>query len=344
MTRTLLASCLGWFALSAQAQTIDLTLDPTVTGGYGLLDEAALEQEINSAIGDQLKLGNQAEFSRSMAEAASVSVKGLGVDYASNMKKFVFGGAVSSGVHSAGFAFKKGDDLLPSGGFAGQLSLMAGLNLGIGGKENGFFDRFRLYANGLALRLPSGREFGGNMANVGGHLQIKVVGGVDAKLVEWGGIDLTSGFQYTTYTLALRSDLPLPAPIEGGDATWNATGSYDLSTSAYSIPIEASTNLRVAVITAYVGGAYDLNTANTTSAGALEGPVTATIENSAVSIEDEPIGTASLRINGRGTADPQAVRLFMGVQGNILVLKGFAHLNVGLNGALGGHLGVRVAL
>ena len=50
--------------------------------------------------------------------------------------------------------------------------------------------------------------------------------------------------------------------------------------------------------------------------------MTATIENSAVSIEDEPIGTASLRINGRGTADPQAVRLFMGVQGNILVLRG----------------------
>ena len=59
---------------------------------------------------------------------------------------------------------------------------------------------------------------------------------------------------------------------------------------------------------------------------------------------DERIGTAALRINGNGVADPEAMRVFMGIQGNILVLKAFAHLNVGLNGGIGGHLGVRVAM
>ena len=331
-------------ANAAQAQTIEFTLNPDVTGGYGLLDEAALEQAVNDNVGDLLKVADQDAFTSSMAEAASMSVKGLGVDYASNIQKFVVGGAISSGVHAAGLSFKKGTDVLPSGGFAGQLSLMAGVNLGLGGKEKGFFDRFRLYGNGLALRFPSGREFGGNMANVGAHLQVKIIGGIDAKVTEWGGIDVTSGFDYTTYTLALRSELPLPAPVEGGDLTWNATGSYDLTTTATSIPIEVSTNVRVAILTAYLGGAYDLNMASTSSQASLAGPVNATIESDAVSINDENIGEASLSLAGSGVADPQAMRVFLGIQGSVLMIKGFAHLNVGFNGAIGGQLGVRVAM
>jgi hypothetical protein len=337
-------AALAVLALSttAHAQQINLSIDPAATGGLGLLDEQQIEGELNQALADTLKLGDQDQFTRSMAEAASISIKGLGVDYASNIEKFVVGVSVSSGAHEAGVSFKKGDATLPKGGFAGQLTLMAGLNLGLGGKDKGFFDRFRVYANGMTLKLPSSGEFGGNMANVGGHLQIKLIGGLDGKLVEWGGVDITSGFEYTTYALALRSDLALPAPIAGGNATWNASGAYDLQTVASSVPIEASTNLRVAVATVFLGGAYDINNATTHSDADLSGPITATIRE--VDIENERIGSASLNLSGAGSADPQAIRIFVGAQANVLMFKGYGHLNIGMNGALGGHLGLRVAM
>ena len=338
--QTFAALTLWALSTTAQAQQINLSLDPAATGD--LLNEQQIEGQLNEALAEQLKLGDQDQFTRSMAEAASMSIKGLGVDYASNIKTFVVGGAISSGAHEAGLSFKKGEATLPQGGYAGQLTLMAGLNLGMGGKEKGFFDRFRLYANGLALKFPSSREFGGNMANVGGHLQFKLIGGINGKIVEWGGLDLTSGFEYTHYTLSLRSDLPLPAPIAGGNATWGATGTYDLNTSAWSMPIEASTNLRVAVATVYLGGAYDLNTATTTSDAALNGPITATITD--ININNERIGSASLNLSGSGSAAPTNVRIFMGAQANIMMLKAYGHLNIGLNGALGGHLGLRVAM
>ena len=50
------------------------------------------------------------------------------------------------------------------------------------------------------------------------------------------------------------------------------------------------------------------------------------------------------RSAGSGVADPQAMRVFLGIQGSVLMIKGFAHLNVGFNGAIGGQLGVRVAM
>ena len=217
---------------SAMAQQIDLTLNQTAQD-LGL-DEAALESELNAAAADTLKLDNPGSFAQSMAEAAALSTKGLGVDYASNFKKFVVGGAIASSAHEAGFTFKKGEQTLPKGGYAAQLSLMAGLNLGLGGKENGFLDRFRLFANGLALRLPSNREFGGQMGNIGAHLQLKLIGGINAKVTEWGGIDLTSGIEHTTYTFALRQGLPIEAPISGGSAQWTADGTYDVSTTSTS--------------------------------------------------------------------------------------------------------------
>ena len=222
---------------------------------------------------------------------------------------------------------------------------MAGLILGLGGKENGFLDRFRLFANGLALRFPSNREFGGQMGNVGAHLQLKLIGGIDAKVTEWGGIDLTSGIEHTTYTFALRQGLPIEAPITGGSARWTADGTYDVSTTSTSVPLEVSTNLRVAVVTAYLGGAYDLNNAVSTSSVSLSGPITGTVDmGTAGQVTDEQLGSASAGLSAYAPAQPQVARIFAGVQANVLALKGFAHLNLTLNGGVGGHVGVRVAI
>jgi hypothetical protein len=107
-------------------------------------------------------------------------------------------------------------------------------------KKKAMGKRFRLYGNGLYMPLPGGKAFGGTMYNFGAHLQIKVIRGVDAKVTEWGGIDITSGFEYSGYQLNLKRELPLEAPLDDGDITWTANGDYGLSASATSIPIEVS--------------------------------------------------------------------------------------------------------
>ena len=153
--RILIAFALWAAPMAASAQTLDLELTQQALDAG--VDPTALENQLNSAIADELNLGTQAqhnEFISSMVEAASISAKGIGVDYASNINKFVFGGAFASGVHQAGFSFNRGSELLPKGGFGAQISLMAGVNVGMGGEDRKFFDRIRLYANGLAMRLP----------------------------------------------------------------------------------------------------------------------------------------------------------------------------------------------
>lgn len=334
----------------AGAQTLELTLTPQAQSAG--LDEAALESSLNGAIGEALKLGTQDQhdaFIDSMIEAAAISARGLGVDYASNIEKVVVGGAVGSGVHESGFTFGRGKDLLPKGGFGAQISLMTGVNLGMGGEEHKAADRFRLYVNGLAMRLPSDRNFGGQMANAGAHLQIKLIeGNYGAKVVESGGLDLTSGFEYSAYSFDLRETLPIEAPLGGnsGSVTWNADGSYNINSDVMAVPIELSTNLRIFVVSLYLGGGYDVNVMATgTSGAALAGPLSGRVLAPDGSTYDGDVGDASITAQANGQGGPGAMRIFAGAQLNVLMFKGFAHLNVEpLNGAIGGHVGARVAI
>lgn len=348
----------SWLALAlllpnaAVAQTIDISMNEKATSAG--LDESQMETQLNSAIQDVLKLGDQNrhdQFVTSMAEAAAISAKGMGVDYASNIEKFVFGGAISSGVHEAGFAFKRGEAPLPVGGFAAQLSLMAGVNLGMGGKKHTALDRFRLYANGLVLKLPSNRSFGGQMANGGAHLQVKLIeGNRKAKLVEWGGLDLTSGFEVTGFGFDLRKTLPVDAPMGGGGGsmTWQGDGTYDINSTVMSVPVELSSNLRVAVATAYLGAAYDYNITSGTSNAVMDGPLSGRMQAADGSTVGGQLGSATVTASANGVGTPHLFRFFVGAQANVTVLKGFAHLNIEplLDDAIavGGHLGIRVAL
>lgn len=333
----------------AGAQTFEIELSQQAIDAG--IDGAELESALNGAIADQLKLGTPAQhtaFIDSMVEAAAISAKGMGVDYASNIDKFVFGGSIASGVQEAGFTFKRGGDLLPKGGFGAQLSLMAGVNLGMGGEDRGFWDRIRLYANGMAMRLPSDRQFGGQMANAGGHVQIKLVeGNPDAKAVQWGGLDLTSGFEYSAYSFDLRQDdLAIDAPMgSSGTATWTANGTYNINSDVLAVPVELSTNLRVFVVTAYLGGAYDYNMGTGTSNAQLTGPIDGRVLAPDGSTYDGDIGIATVSAGALGASQPHVFRMFLGTQLNILVLKAWGHLNVApQNGAVGGHVGVRVAM
>jgi hypothetical protein len=338
MRRALLSVLVGLVASPALAQDLQIEIDEQKAEQFNI-DVASIETQMEAQAGEALNYVDPQGFMDSMASAAGIAAKGMGVDYASNPQKFVVGGGLGASTHSAGFSFKRGDTAMPENGFATMLSLMAGLNLGIASGKKSFLRRTVVYVNGMALDMPSDREFGGSMYNIGAHLQVKLVKGPNAKVTEWGGLDLTTGFERSSYKLTLERDLPISAPVDDVDLTWTATGTYEVGSTVDSIPVELSTNVRVLVVTAFLGAAVDIQTANSSSNAGLAGPISAAYRG-----QREDIGSASLTMAFDGAADPVVPRAFVGAQVNVLMMKVYGHLNAGLNGSVGGHIGARVAM
>jgi hypothetical protein len=83
-------------------------------------------------------------------------------------------------------------------------------------------------------------------------------------LVRWGGIAVTTGYDYSHMSLRLSRNIPLsnfsiPSPVTDGvnvDVTGSASGSVDMTTK--SIPLEVTTSLRLlTLLTAYGGVGFD---------------------------------------------------------------------------------------
>lgn len=334
-----LGLCAGLLApAAAHAQaTVVIDIDDYQAQQLGI-DADQLEADLNAAIEQDLKLEDQSAFLSQMARAALMAGKGMGVDYASNPQRFVLGGSVGSAVNAAGARFGRGDDGLPKGGFAFQAAAMAGLNLGaFTDNDKSALRRFVVYVNGMSANTQLD-PFKASFYNVGAHLQIKVIGAAgEGKTAEWGGLDLTSGYEIGGYKLHLEQ----PIPIEADPVTWDAEGNLSIGTDSASVPVELSTNLRILVATVYLGGAYDYNTNGyaKTEAG-LIGPILANVGEES----EQSVGRAEVTIVQSG-ADVQSYgRLFAGAQVELFLVKVYGHLNVGFDDSFGGHLGLRLAI
>lgn len=318
---------------AAPVVTVDITL-PTEAQQAGM-DETQLEQALTEAIAQELHTVDLAAYMDQMANANALSAKGLGVDYASDMQRFEFGGGFGTAVNGAGFAFTSGGGL-PETGFALQVGLMAGLNLGIASPKESALRRFRLYVNGMSATTRRD-PFTATFLNYGAHLQIQAVkGGDKTSGVRWGGLDLTTGYEFSSYIMALDKGLPVAAD----NLTWDASGNMTLRATAQSIPLELSTNLHFFVVTAFVGagGDYNLSGDSTASIG-IEGPITLTYNGQTANV-----GGAEASISQDGTASTFSPRVFGGAQIDIFMVKVYGQLNVTLDHSVGGHVGLRVAL
>ncbi|MCA9493325.1 MAG: hypothetical protein KC621_25515 [Myxococcales bacterium] len=326
-------------AATAFAQEVTFALDDAKAQSLGL-DTSDLEAQLSAAIDDQLNLSDPNTYVAKYANAVAMSTKGMGVDYASNPKMFSVGGSIGTAVSGVPVSFSRGPENLPEGGYAFMAALHAGLNLGVlTPGDKGPLDHVLIYVSGLGFNPPGSREFEASMYNFGAHAQI-VLGGVTSGPAEWGGVALTGGYERSWYKLSLGQALPITQEISPATVTWAAEGAYDLSATADTIPLELSTNLRVTVLTGWVGGGVDIvPTGSATSVASLSGPVSASAAG-----QNEQLGTIGVSLAGTGQADLQVPRIFMGVQGNLFALKAFGQLNIGLNQTYGGFIGMRVAM
>ncbi|MCB9777197.1 MAG: hypothetical protein H6742_01370 [Alphaproteobacteria bacterium] len=325
-----------WTALAgpAAAQSIEITLDEQAVRDAGMNPDE-LQDEIEGSVSGDLKLADQTAFLQQMARAVLISTKGMGVDYASNPQHFLLGGSVGTGVNSAGARFGRGDDGLPLGGFAFQASLMGGLNLGAFGKPDGFFRRVVIYVDGMYADTKLD-PFTGKATHLGAHLQLQLIRpGEGGGAVEWGGLAVTSGYEWARYEMSLEQGLPIDV---ADGTTWDATGSMVLSADAESIPVEISTNLRILVVSVYAGAGADVNLgARGDSEFRLDGPV----EFSAQGV-DRTLGTVVVSHQDEGVVEGVVPRGFVGAQAELFMVKLYGQLNVGLDDSFGGHVGARL--
>jgi hypothetical protein len=330
---TAFGALLALAAVDARAQSVIVTIDPAQSQG---LDTSEIQSGMEQAISDQLQIGDGA-YLDSVANAVAIASRGMGVDYATNPTTFVLGGAIGFGAASQGITLSAGDAALPSAGFAAAVSLMGGVNLGVlTASEDSALDRFRLYANGMVYSPGGEPAFDPRLLTVGGHLQIDLVRRSDlASVVEWGGLAFTTGAEYTQLSMGLTQELP----IAFDPARWDATGSYDITSSVMSVPLELSTNLRVFVITAFVGGAVDFMPGTASSTVALTGPLVADVGGT-----EQPIGSVSVTHSDEGVSSAFTPRVFAGGQLNLSVIKVYTHVNVGLNSSASIQFGGRIAL
>ena len=324
------------FLLShALAQNITVTIDEDLARQAGV-DPAEIEDQMSTLGDGALKISEQQDFLREMANASALVTKGMGVDYASNPQSFVFGGSFGTSVSGVGASFVRGEQTLPEGGYAVQVSGMAGLNLGFTATEDSFARRIVLYVNGMALKGASG-EFDANFYNAGAHLQLKLIRPPHKGIVEWGGLDLTGGYELSRYYLELGKTLN----IASDPVRWEATGTANIEAMTTTIPIELSTNLRVFVVTAFAGAGLDIRQGGRAGSSiALGGPLYVEVNG-----QEQQLGTVEANVDMSGAPDYLAPRVFGGAQVNILFLKVYGQVNYGvLDESFGGHIGLRVAI
>lgn len=147
---------------------------------------------------------------------------------------------------------------------------------------------------------------------------------------------MTSGYEWSRYRLSLSQELP----VEVEEMTWKATGTLAVETDSVSVPIELSTNVRVFVLSLFGGAAADLSLDSTTESEiSVRGPVEIQVQG-----QNGTLGSASVDLGERVGIEGVSGRVFGGAQVNLLMVKVYGHVNVGLDGGFGGHLGARVAM
>lgn len=303
------------------------------------LDVPALEQKISDGVRDALGLSAVGGFLRSFANATSFSNRGVGVDYASNSDRAIVGAAVNVAVATD----LTGD--LPSAGAAANLTLMAGLNLR---KWN--HPELTAYANTF-WRSAANDNLHGSIFSVGGHLQYKLftpTQGWKKLLVQWGGIDFTSGLEIAHWGYGLRGDISTDFDVtnDAGDMTTTITastgGHLDLSATTVTLPVEVTTNARLLyVLSAYTGFGLDFQAGSSSLDIGVAGAMTGTRPGMT---EAETIG--SIEIHGTGSHGPSLAgwHALLGLQANIWRAKLFVQATLEPLDTFSVALGTRVVL
>ncbi len=296
-----------------------------------------LAMQMQSAINEAYGATNVNGFIRSFADATAFSMRGLGVDYASDPSSLILGVGVN-------FAVAASEQVnaaeRPTAGLAANIAFMAGYNLASQGSP-----RWTIFGNAF-YRNGSTSDLRGGILSAGLHAQYRLVNpqpdaSTATKVLRWTGIDLTGGVEVTRWTLGIDDAIVTGFGVAGSSGAANlfldATGTFDLRSTTATIPVEVSTGVRIALLLSiYVGVAVDVN--------AGTGKLDANLAGTLLTSEGQNVGTATITGGGEESASPLAARALAGLQLNLWKLKLYSQVNASATPAASVGFGIRGTL
>jgi len=335
----------------AEAGDVNVSIEPgpgaefAEQAGLSLVE---LEQEVAAAIEDIFNVLRPRSYLRALADAHVFSTRGLGADYASNPKLLSVGVSANTTVGFGDEGFDEPASDQPIVGMAVNLAIVAGLNMGVIDPKN--LRPLTVYANFFSRGIEL-EEFSGSLHTVGLHGQYKILRPKSRTrhlIVQWGGIDVTGGVEYSFMKLSLDHDLPSDIPVggateeEGGPrVVFNANGRFDIKSRALSLPLEVSSNLRILYFVTLFGGAgIDMQVGKNEMNVWLDGTLTGEHPDSGESVD---LGTAHVDVAEDNGPSKGKLRFFGGAQLNAWRAKAFFQFNVAPDRAVGVTFGGRVA-
>jgi hypothetical protein len=311
---------------------VTVNLDTTPGSAFAQqagIDLAQVRMQLENELNALFQTLHMKDYLRAFSDAQSFTTRGLGVDYATNLKLVEVGIAANVAMNG-NKAITEGDSRTqPVAGVATNITAMAGLNFGFAG-----LPQLTLFGNYFSKR-GTYREFGAHLQNYGAHLQLKLFAPRSESLwgavVQWGGIAITSGFDHAHMKLSLGQRFLRNIPLTGGQAAaridTDSTGTFEMDMRTWSVPIEITTSLRLlSLLTAYGGAGFDFQFGSGSDlrmdlTSQLTGVVPS--QNQRVSI-----GTATITATEKAGPSTGQIRGILGVQANLFFLKIFTQLNL----------------
>lgn len=336
MRKTVVTLGLAFGLLAASGRDVLAQAQITFTPGADtqtFFNQTGLSQQnLNNTLNGLLQMTDAAGFLKKFGDAQSFTSKGMGVDYASEATYLEVGG-------SASFAFGMDRTYQPGNinnvpiqvqSVGLNASLMAGVSLSSLGIP------VMIFGNGMHVPTQQYGDMSGALDNWGVHAQLRLFGpsrdsSTLKMLVRWGGIAVTTGYDYSHMNLRLNRNIPstnfssgLPAGVSV-DVAGSASVSVDMSTK--SIPLEVTTSLRLlTLLTAYGGVGFDFQMGG---GSAMNLDLDASLVGHAPGGPNLDLGTAHVHLPiPSASPSPAKIRGILGVQFNLWLLRPFLQFNV----------------
>jgi hypothetical protein len=186
----------------------------------------------------------------------------------------------------------------------------------------------------------------GGILSAGLHVQYRVFNPqrdntAATKALRWTGIDVTGGLEFTRWSLGIDDNIRTSFGVTGTNGSANlaldSMGTFDLSSTAVTVPVELTTGVRIAMLLSmYVGVAVDV----TGGKGSLDTNLSGTLTTT----DNRNVGTATITGGGEQDASPLAARILAGVQLDLWKLKLYAQVNGSATPAASVGFGIRGVL
>lgn len=295
------------------------------------IDLSSLEMQLQTELETLFQVYRMDEYLRRLGDAQAFTTKGMGVDYASQMRFATVGIAANVSVNVEEGFVPDTRSRPPIRGVGTMVTLMGGVNLGLIGLRP-----LTVYGNWFA-RDGEQDDFAARMENWGVHGQLKLFRPGDESLlgavVRWGGLDITSGLQKGRVQLTLsearrvRTSIPIAAAgaQTRAQVIADSMGTFVADMRTYSVPLELTTSFRLLyLISVYGGVGFDWQ-----FGGGSDMSVELTGDLRGVAAGQEaPLGTATITASDAQPPSAGRARGLLGAQVNLTLLRLFAHVNV----------------